>query len=220
MASRLIPESEDLLIQNLSEKCLVRGQTRGQDKTGYSPTPNFGVGFFIVRERKGRMNSLKVVSMVLVVVLLVGANVFAQSNDNEVGLERIVVTPTRMRQQDYEITSNVTVIDTKKIGASNARYVADILKEETGINIYDSSTDKTVKVDIRGFADTSVNNILILVNGRKVNSIDISGPDWIQIPLEIVDRIEVLRGAGSVLYGDNAVGGIVNIITKKGKGNP
>lgn len=140
------------------------------------------------------------------------------AEDNEVELEKIVVTPTRVVQSEYRTTSNVTVIDSKKIEASGARYVADILEEGAGINIYACSTDKTVKVDIRGFADTSVSNVLVLVNGRKVNSIDISGPDWLQIPVEAIERIEVLRGAGSVLYGDNAVGGVVNIITKKGKG--
>ncbi|MBU4589982.1 MAG: TonB-dependent receptor, partial [Candidatus Omnitrophica bacterium] len=133
-------------------------------------------------------------------------------------LERIVVTPARMTQEGYRTASNVTVIDAERIESSSARYVPDILKEELGISVYSSSTDKTTKVDIRGFADTSVNNVLVLINGRKVNSIDISGPDWIQIPLESVERIEVIRGAASVLYGDNAVGGVVNIITKKGQG--
>ncbi len=136
---------------------------------------------------------------------------------NEVKLEKIVVTPTRMPQKDYDITSNVTVIDGEEISSSDAKYVGDILRKEPGINVYDSGTDKTAKVDIRGFADTSVNNILVLVDGRKVNSIDISGPDWLQIPIETVERIEIVRGGASVLYGDNAVGGVVNIITKKGK---
>ena len=140
------------------------------------------------------------------------------AEDESIDLDRIVVTPARMTQEDYRTASNVTVIDTEKIESSSARYVPDILKEELGINVYSSSTDKTAKVDIRGFADTSVNNVLVLINGRKVNSIDISGPDWIQIPLESVERIEVIRGVASVLYGDNAVGGVINIITKKGQG--
>ncbi|NQU73806.1 MAG: TonB-dependent receptor plug domain-containing protein, partial [Candidatus Omnitrophica bacterium] len=137
---------------------------------------------------------------------------------DKVKLERIVVTPIRMTQYDYKTTSDVIVIGREEIEASSARYISDILKETTGINVYDSSTEKTVRVDIRGFVDTSVSNILVLINGRKVNSIDISGPDWMQIPLETIERIEIVRGAGSVLYGDNAVGGVVNIITKKGEG--
>jgi iron complex outermembrane receptor protein len=54
----------------------------------------------------------------------------------------------------------------------------------------------------------------VLLDGRRVNAIDLSGTDWTQIPLEQVERIEIIRGTGSVLYGDNAVGGVINIITK------
>ena len=53
------------------------------------------------------------------------------------------------------------------------------------------------------------------MDGRRVNEIDLSGVDWSQIPLDQVERIEIVRGAGSVLYGDNAAGGVINIITKK-----
>jgi iron complex outermembrane receptor protein len=176
-----------------------------------------GEGFLFVRERKEGMFRLRFIVLILGVILLISVNVFAQADTNEVELGRIVVTPARMPQEEYATGSNVIVIDSKEIADSNAVFIADILKEKAGINVFDLSTDKTAKVDIRGFADTSVNNILVLVNGRKVNSIDISGPDWIQIPIKTIDRIEVLRGAGSVLYGDNAVGGVINIITKKGK---
>jgi len=55
----------------------------------------------------------------------------------------------------------------------------------------------------------------VLVDGRRVNEIDLSGVDWTQIPLDQVERIEIVRGSGSVLYGDNAAGGVVNIITKR-----
>lgn len=163
------------------------------------------------------MKKILFMNLALLVSCMFLVSSYAVEND-DVELEKIVVTPARMPQYDYETTSNVTIIGSEEIKASNARYVSDILKEEVGLNIYDSSTDKTVKVDIRGFADTSVSNVLVLIDGRKVNSIDISGPDWIQMPLEIVERIEIMRGAGSVLYGDNAVGGVVNIITKKGEG--
>lgn len=156
--------------------------------------------------------------LVYVCLFLVLTSSYAVA-DSEIELEKIVVTPTRMSQYDYNKTaSNVTVIGRDKIEASNAEYVADILREEAGIHYYDNSTAKTATVDIRGFGDTAGRNVLLLVDGRKVNPVDISGPDWIQVPLESVERIEVLRGAASVMYGDNAVGGVINIITKKGKG--
>ena len=55
---------------------------------------------------------------------------------------------------------------------------------------------------------------LVLVDGRRVNAIDLSGTDWLQIPLDQIERIEIIRGTGSVLYGDNATGGVINILTK------
>jgi iron complex outermembrane receptor protein len=139
--------------------------------------------------------------------------------DQPVVLDDIVVTASRMAQRNYKVPANITVIDSQQIENSGAQNVSDILKEAVGVNIYDNSTAKSSVIDIRGFGDTASRNVLVLVNDRKVNNVDISGPDLVQIPLEAVERIEVVRGAGSVLYGDNAVGGVVNIITKKGKGD-
>lgn len=153
----------------------------------------------------------------LVSVLALSINgVYAEEPSN-VDLEKIVVTPSRMEQYDYQAGSNVSTIYAEDIKSSGARYVEDILKEELGVNTYANSTHKTAKIDLRGFADTSMSNVLVLIDGRKVNSIDLSGTDWLQIPVESIEKIEILRGAGSVLYGDNAVGGVINIITKKGE---
>jgi iron complex outermembrane recepter protein len=158
---------------------------------------------------------MKVLKRFFVVVLLLSP-VLACA---EINLDDIVVTPSRMAQRNYKVASNVTVIDSEQIAASGAQTVVDILKESMATSVYDKGSAKSSTVDIRGFADTAVSNVLVLVDDRKVNSIDIAGPDLLQIPLNAVERIEILRGAGSVLYGDNAVGGVINIITKKGKGD-
>lgn len=133
-------------------------------------------------------------------------------------LDTIVVTNDRFAQKDYKIASNVTVITQDQIRASNASSVTDLLRSALGVQVYDNGTNRTAVLDIRGFGDTASRNVLVLINGRKINAIDISGPDLQQIALGSVERIEIIRGAGSVLYGDNAVGGVVNIITKKGAG--
>ncbi|MBU1913474.1 MAG: TonB-dependent receptor [Candidatus Omnitrophica bacterium] len=157
-------------------------------------------------------------SIIMIAVLSVSF-VYADTDENsDVELEKIVVTPTRMEQYDYDTTSNVTVIGSKEIKSSHAKNIPEVLIEKAGLNVYNNSSDKTNRVDIRGFADTSITNILVLIDGRKINPVDTSGPDWLQIPVESIERIEVVRGAGSVLYGDNAVGGVINIITKKGAG--
>ena len=141
------------------------------------------------------------------------------SAQEPVGLEPIVVSASRIAQHDYKVASNVTVITQKDIKQSTAQSVAEVIKNQVGINYYDNSSQKTSTIDIRGFGDTANRNVLFLVNDRKITPFDNSGPDLLQIPLESIERIEIIRGAGSVLYGDNAVGGVVNIITKEGKGD-
>jgi len=162
---------------------------------------------------------MKQIIFSLIGVLIIVPSVRANDSLTLGELGRIVVSASRMAQHDYKIASNVSVIDAETIQEFNARTVNDVLTQQMGISVYNSGTPKTANVDIRGFGDTAGRNVLVLVNDRKVNSIDISGPDLLQIPVGAVERIEVIRGAGSVLYGDNAVGGVVNIITKEGKGD-
>lgn len=158
----------------------------------------------------------RTVKLVAAMILIASPAVFANL---AVDLDTIVVTNARFGQKEYRIPSNVTVVTRQQIEASSARTIADLLKSAQGVNIYDNSTNKSAVIDIRGFGDTASRNVLVLINARKVNAIDVSGPDLGQIALGSVERIEIIRGAGSVLYGDNAVGGVVNIITKKGSGD-
>lgn len=158
----------------------------------------------------------KIIFSLIGMMLLGSPSVYAQP---ETDLGVIVVTASRIEQAGEKITANVTVIDRKQIEASNAHNIPDMLEKVLGVHVYDLNSAKTAKMDVRGFGDASMSNVLFLVNDRKTNSIDMSGADLLQIPLEAVERIEVIRGAGSVLYGDNAVGGVVNIITKKGQGD-
>lgn len=144
----------------------------------------------------------------------------AQAVPDPKSMDPVVVTATRIGNQEYELTGNVTVIDAETIESSGARTVDEVLRQVPGLYVYDRSTPKTSVVDIRGFGESATTSVLILVNDRKLNSVDLSGPDLLQIPVEAIERIEILRGAGSVLYGDNSVGGVINIITKEGEGDP
>ena len=138
-----------------------------------------------------------------------------------VELEEVVVTATRDKAEERHVPYNVTVITEGEIQRSNAQNVADVLRSVPSVTVTNTTSNpKGASVDIRGFGETAAMNTLVLVDGRRVNAIDISGTDWAQIPLDQIERIEVIRGGGSVLYGDNAVGGVVNIITKKGSGKP
>jgi len=138
------------------------------------------------------------------------------AQEKEVTLDEVVVTATRDTEEVRKIPANVTVITQEGIEQSNAQNVVDLLRSEADVVVRDFyGNGKTASVDIRGFGETGPLNTLVLVDGRRVNEIDLSGVDWSQISLAQIERIEIVRGSGSVLYGDNAVGGVINIITKK-----
>ncbi|HOW42835.1 MAG TPA: TonB-dependent receptor [Candidatus Omnitrophota bacterium] len=142
--------------------------------------------------------------------------------DDDIGLNKIVVTPYRYEEEILNTAAGITIINRQQIEQSNAQSIPGILKSETGLAVRDWYGNGTkVSVDMRGFGERSPENTLVLVDGRRVNEIDLSGVDWTQIPLDRVEKIEVVRGgSGSVLYGDNATGGVINIITRTGVGKP
>jgi len=166
---------------------------------------------------------MKIFTLGKVTVFTVLALIFAQiTQAQEIDLERIVVTPSRYAQEIEDTASSVSVIDGEDIGNSNADNVTDVLRAVPGIMVRDYYGNASkVSVDTRGFGEQGALNTLVMVDGRRVNEIDQSGVDWTQVPLDQVERIEIIRGgSGGVLYGDNAVGGVINIITKKGYGKP
>jgi iron complex outermembrane receptor protein len=145
----------------------------------------------------------------------------APCHAEEVAIEKIVVTSSRTQEKMRNSTKSITIIDQQNIQESNAQTIPDILRSAAGIQIRDyNGTGKQVNVDMGGFGETGPSNMLVLIDGRRVNAIDLSNTDWSQISLSQVERIEILRGASSVLYGDNASGGVVQIILKKGRGKP
>ncbi len=166
-------------------------------------------------------NKIKVVSVLAMIAIACVVPALAEdvSTDDESEMAEIVVTATRYGKDVKEIPANVTVITEKDIKNSTAQNVADLLRDQVGIKVNDvTGNRRSYTVDIRGFGETAPLNTLVLVDGRRVNEADLSGTDWSQIPIDRVERIEIIRGGrGSVLYGDNASGGVVNIITKKGR---
>jgi len=131
--------------------------------------------------------------------------------------ETIVVTASRFSEQERETPANVSVIDREELARSPAISIPDLLKTRAGIDsrpLYGPlGLDATV--DLRGFGDSAGSNTLVLLDGVRLNPIDASGIDWSAIPRESIERIEIIRGSGAVLYGDRAVGGVINIITDK-----
>jgi iron complex outermembrane recepter protein len=130
-------------------------------------------------------------------------------------LPEVVVTAARTASQIERVPAGITVITHQDIKNSNAGSIPDLLSSGEGIVVRNlQGNGKNAQVDLRGYGETGPYNTLVLVDGRRVNGIDLSGVDWTQIPIDQVERIEIIRGTGTVLYGDNATGGVINIITK------
>ncbi|MBU0987348.1 MAG: TonB-dependent receptor plug domain-containing protein, partial [Proteobacteria bacterium] len=134
-------------------------------------------------------------------------------------MEEVVVTATRQEEKISSVPANVSVTTETDIKNSAAYDIPDLLRKQAGVHVNDiAGNRRSYTVDLRAFGETAALNTLVLVDGRRINQADLSGSDWSLIPLDRVKKIEIIRGGrGSVLYGDNASGGVINIITKEGE---
>ena len=126
----------------------------------------------------------------------------------------VVVTATRFPEQRLDAPIGMTVITAKQIAESAAKTLPQLLSQEAGIVTRDSTGGPDWQIDMRGFGITGDQNTLVLLNGQRLNDIELTTIGWTAIPLDSIERIEILRGSGSVLYGGGATGGAINIITK------
>ena len=128
----------------------------------------------------------------------------------------VLVSAARTEQSTLTTPASIAVITRGQIQASGARHIIDVLRGQGGVQINDLYGDGSrASVDMRGFGETAASNTLVLVDGRRLNNPDIAAPDLNSIALDDVERIEIVRGSAGVLFGDQAVGGVINIITRK-----
>ena len=134
----------------------------------------------------------------------------AQTDDS------VVVNATRFPEDARRLPANVTVITADDIRKSAARTLPELLTEQVGITQQDffGNNAATTSIDLRGFGVTGGQNTLILLDGRRMNDPDLTSVQWAAIPLAGIERIEILRGTGAVLYGDGASAGVINIVTR------
>ena len=166
----------------------------------------------------------KLVCCVIVVTALMLPGVVQAQEDSKYEnsismLEETVVTAGRVEEKKKEITSNITVIDEEEIRNSSATDLGDLLIQK-GIGHSHKYPGGLTPVGIRGFRSEThgidlEGYVIILLDGHRIATGNAS-----KIMTKNIERVEIIRGPASVQYGSAAMGGIVNVITKRGKGKP
>lgn len=137
-----------------------------------------------------------------------------QKNDTD-----IVISATRVETKRVETGSAITVIDENYLEENQSRSVAEVLRDVAGVDVASNGgLGKKTSVFIRGAASE---NTVVIIDGVKVSDLSSAsgGFDLANLMVDSIERIEVLRGPQSALWGSDAMGGVINIITKKGKGS-
>ena len=140
---------------------------------------------------------------------------YAQDTTN---LEDVVVTASRTPQKTSDVLSDISVITQKQIQQAGQTSLVDLLKTQPGIEISQSGgIGKASSVFIRG---ANATHTLVLIDGMRINSATTGTTSLENIPLAQIERVEILRGPASGLYGADAIGGVIQIFTKAAKGTP
>lgn len=138
------------------------------------------------------------------------------ANAAQTELEPVVVTATRSEGSGIPIPAGISIVGRGEIEASGARSLADLLRARAGVHVSDLFGDgSSATIDMRGFGATAVSNTLVLVDGRPLNNTsDIAVLDLSLVGLDNVERVEIVQGSAGTLYGNQAVGGLINIVTR------
>lgn len=157
------------------------------------------------------------VSLLAGTTVVWGGTTFAAENLQEFALEDMVVTATRTESKMLDVPVNTTVISAEKIADRHYLDVADALKDVPGATVLDTGVGAGEKKVVLNGDD----RVLVLVDGKRVNfdmgaASGRSSYDLKMLPdVSLIERVEIIKGHGGALYGSDAVGGVVNIITKK-----
>ncbi len=134
-------------------------------------------------------------------------------------LKETLVTATRFSEPDASLAFGVSVITAAEIKSAGVASVNDAVSRLLGVPArLDFFGSGNSTLDLRGFGATANSNQVIVLDGLRLSESDLGSPSLSGIAIESVDRIEVLRGSGAVLYGEGATGGVIVITTKSGKG--
>ena len=139
-----------------------------------------------------------------------------ESQNQPLNLGEVVVTATKTERVIEDVPASVTLIKKEDIEKTTARYVDDVLRNEAGIDVDRGKgglSSPSTHVRMRGFSHGRA--VVVMRDGVPINRAICGGAKWDEIPVDIVEKIEVVRGTGSSLYGSGAMGGVINIFTKQ-----
>src|SRR5581483_2634385 len=137
-------------------------------------------------------------------------------------LMKLQVTSVSKKEQDLsKAAAAIFVITQEDIRRSGAANIPDLLRMVPGVDVARVDANRWA-ISVRGFMDQHADKVLVLIDGRSVYSPSFSGVFWdmIDVPLEDIERIEVIRGPGGTMWGANAVNGVINILTKQASRTP
>jgi len=154
------------------------------------------------------------IALCLFLVLGSGGQALGES---EVNTPKVVVSATRTEKSLQIAPASISVVDQEEIRRKGYTSLADILQDVPGVEVYDQSLAGAKRINIRG---ESGSRVLIMIDGQKITEQKSMDGAPLLIDPEIIERIEVIKGPASVLYGSEAIGGAINIITKKGGDRP
>lgn len=150
------------------------------------------------------------------VTIAVCGSVYA---DNLVDLGDVSVTATRTERKVIDVPASIEVITEEEIKNSVAQSADELLKEVSGLDLKHSmgavTSGTSNKVVMRGLGGTTEGRVLLLIDGVPMNDLYGGDLEWNRIPISMIQRVEIVKGATSALYGSGAMGGVINIITKK-----
>ncbi|MEQ1639137.1 MAG: TonB-dependent receptor [Methylococcales bacterium] len=160
-----------------------------------------------------RVKSSKVKLSASLISLAFTSPVFATETIN---FDDVVVTASRVPQAREAAIADVSVIDAEEIQRTGQSSLVELLSHQPGIEITSSGGAGTVSsIYMRG---TNSGHVVVLVDGIRVDSATLGSTSFENLPLGQIDKIEILRGPASSLYGQDAIGGVIQIFTKKGEG--
>jgi len=163
------------------------------------------------------LNKVKIAWLLFTIILPFPVAFPQETLNDTIELDEVVVTATKTRRNLKDVPARISVIRSRTIELTPAMQVDDILRFTPGINVNRTSGiySQRPMVTLRGLSGNEQSRTLVLMNGVPINTSDEGGVNWNRINPHDIERIEIFRGPGSSLYGNNAMGGVINLITKK-----